>query len=115
MVLRGVLGGARDEAALALSDQEAVALVQREFAEILGIHSQPAFARVFRWPHSMPQYEVGHLDRVAHIEVLRGALLGLYLIGNAYRGVGVPDCIREGRDAVEKILAHGFSRIEASN
>ncbi len=108
VVLRGVLGGARDEAALALSGQEAVALVQREFAEILGIHSQPAFTRVFRWPHSMPQYEVGHLDRVAHIEVLRGAVLGLYLIGNAYRGVGVPDCIREGRDAVEKILATDF-------
>jgi len=108
VVLRGVLGGARDEAALALSDQEAVALVQREFAEILGIHSRPAFARVFRWSYSMPQYDVGHLERVARIEVLRGILPGLYLIGNAYRGVGVPDCIREGRDAAGKILATDF-------
>ncbi|HTC95607.1 MAG TPA: protoporphyrinogen oxidase [Terriglobales bacterium] len=109
VLLRGVLGGAHDEAALALSDAEAVAIVQREVAEILGInngiHSQPVFTRVFRWPRSMPQYEVGHLERVACIEHLRKNVPGVYLIGNAYRGVGVPDCIREGRDAAEKILA----------
>ncbi|HZR28137.1 MAG TPA: protoporphyrinogen oxidase [Terriglobales bacterium] len=105
VLLRGFMGGARDAAALALSDADAIALVQREFAEILGIHSQPVFTRVFHWPRSMPQYEVGHLERVARIEHLRKSTPGLYLIGNAYRGVGVPDCIREGRDAAEKVLA----------
>ena len=105
VLLRGFLGGARDQAALALSDAGAIALVQREFAEILGIHSQPVFTRVFRWPRSMPQYETGHLERVARIDHLCKNVSGLYLIGNAYRGVGVPDCIREGRDAAEKILA----------
>jgi oxygen-dependent protoporphyrinogen oxidase len=104
VLLRGFLGGARDEALLALSEAAAIALVQSEFAEILGVRSQPAFSRVFRWPRSMPQYEVGHLDRVARIEKLRTSVPGLYLIGNAYRGVGVPDCIREGRYAAEEIL-----------
>jgi protoporphyrinogen/coproporphyrinogen III oxidase len=112
VLLRGFLGGAHDEAALALSDAEAVAIVRREFGEILGInngiHSQPVFTRVFRWPRSMPQYEVGHLERVARIEHLRKSTPGIYLIGNAYRGVGVPDCIREGRDAAEKILPTDF-------
>lgn len=107
VLLRAFLGGTRDEAALALPHPEVVALVQREFAEILGIRSRPAFARVFRWPRSMPQYEVGHLERVARIEELGKSVPRLYLIGNAYRGVGVPDCIREGRDAAEQILGHG--------
>ena len=103
VLLRGFIGGARDEAAIALPDSEAIALVRQELAEILGIRSQPVLARVFRWPRSMPQYAVGHLDRIARIEQLRRNVPGLYLIGNAYRGVGVPDCIREGRDAAEEI------------
>lgn len=103
VLLRGFIGGTRDEAALALSDSEAIALVRQELADILGIRSQPVFARVFRWPRSMPQYAVGHLNRIARIEQLRKSVPGLYLIGNAYRGVGVPDCIREGRDAAEEI------------
>ena len=105
VVVRGFLGGVRNEAALALSNPDAIALVRREFSEILGINAEPAFVRVFRWPHSMPQYEVGHLERVARIEALRAEIPGLYLLGNAYRGVGVPDCIREGRTAAEKIKA----------
>lgn len=108
VMLRGFLGGARDEAAVTLSDDDAVALMSREFSEILGMKSQPAFTRVFRWPRSMPQYDVGHLERVARIDELCTHVAGLYVIGNAYRGVGVPDCIREGRDAVEKILATDF-------
>lgn len=107
VLLRAFLGGARDEAVLSLSDSDAIALVRRELADILGIGSQPVFARVFRWPHSMPQYQVGHLDLVGRIEQLRKEVDGLYLIGNAYRGVGVPDCIREGRDAAEEILRQG--------
>jgi oxygen-dependent protoporphyrinogen oxidase len=51
----------------------------------------------------MAQYEVGHLDRLAEIERLRAELPGLALIGNAYRGIGVPDCIRSGRDAAAEI------------
>jgi oxygen-dependent protoporphyrinogen oxidase len=105
VMLRGFLGGTRNEAAMALSDEEAVALVRREFEEILGITGTPVLARVFRWPRSMPQYEVGHLERVARIEKLCARIPGLYLIGNAYRGVGVPDCIREGREVTEKIVA----------
>jgi oxygen-dependent protoporphyrinogen oxidase len=105
VMLRGVLGGTRNEAAMALSDDDAVALVRREFDEILQVKSEPVFTRVFRWPRSMPQYEIGHLERVGRIENLCAQAPGLYVIGNAYRGVGVPDCIREGRNAAEKVKA----------
>ncbi|MGH9668702.1 MAG: protoporphyrinogen oxidase [Terriglobales bacterium] len=86
-----------------LSDGELVQLVKNDLREILGLAAEPRFARVYRWPAAMAQYEVGHLDRLAEIERLRAELPGLALIGNAYRGIGVPDCIRSGRDAAEEI------------
>ena len=86
-----------------LSDEEAVQVVRLELRYILGLYCEPRFARLYRWPSSMAQYEVGHLDRLGEIERLRGELPGLALIGNAYRGIGVPDCIRSGRDAAAEI------------
>jgi oxygen-dependent protoporphyrinogen oxidase len=84
-------------------DDEVVQLVRLELRAAVGIYSEPRFARLYRWPAAMAQYEVGHLDRLAQIERLRLELPGLALIGNAYRGIGVPDCIRSGRDAAGEI------------
>ncbi len=84
-------------------DDEVVQLVRLELRAAVGIYSEPRFARLYRWPAAMAQYEVGHLDRLAEIERLRLELPGLALIGNAYRGIGVPDCIRSGRDAAGEI------------
>ena len=86
-----------------LSDEEVVQAVRLELRAILGLYAEPRFARLYRWPAAMAQYEVGHLERLAEIERLRQELPGLALIGNAYRGIGVPDCIRSGRDAAEEI------------
>ncbi|MBV9608495.1 MAG: protoporphyrinogen oxidase [Acidobacteria bacterium] len=99
-LLRVFLGGARDEAALELSDEEILRTVRDELYSILKLRAQPVFARVYRWKRSMAQYEVGHLERVAEIKRLESELPGLSLIGNAYSGIGVPDCIRMGMEAV---------------
>jgi oxygen-dependent protoporphyrinogen oxidase len=86
-----------------LSDEEAVQVVRLELRYLLGLYAEPRFVRLYRWPAAMAQYEVGHLDRLAEIELLRQSLPGLALIGNAYRGIGVPDCIRSGRDAAAEV------------
>ena len=85
------------------SDEAAIETARLELRYFTGLFAEPLFARLYRWPRAMAQYEVGHLDRLAEIERLRAALPGLTLIGNAYRGIGVPDCIRSGRDAAEEI------------
>ncbi len=69
-----------------------------------GLRAEPLFARVYRWKSAMAQYGVGHLDRLDRIERLRQQLPGLALAGNAYRGIGVPDCVRSGRDAAKAIV-----------
>ncbi len=86
------------------SDEEVVQLTRLELRSLAGLYAEPRFARLYRWPAAMAQYEVGHLDRLAEIERRRTQLPGLALIGNAYRGIGVPDCIRSGRDAAAEIL-----------
>lgn len=87
------------------SDSQLIAAVESELAAILKIEVPTEFARIYRWPRAMPQYEVGHLDTVTRIEAATRALPGLQLIGNAYRGIGIPDCVREGKRAAERALA----------
>ncbi len=103
-LLRVFLGGTRDKEVLHLPDQQIVATVRRELKEITGLDAEPRFHRVYRWNRAMAQYAVGHLERVAEIERLRRQFPGLSLAGNAYRGIGVPDCIRTGMDAASEIL-----------
>jgi oxygen-dependent protoporphyrinogen oxidase len=105
-LLRCFLGGSGDEAVLALSDAKVLETVKKEIAEILGLRAEPRFTRVQRWRCSMAQYGVGHLDRVERLNGLQEQLPGLALAGNAYRGIGVPDCVREGRDATARVLRH---------
>ena len=103
-LLRVFLGGSRDEAALDLSDEQILRTVRDDLYSILKLTTEPAFMRVYRWRRSMAQYEVGHLARVAEINRLRSDLPGLSLIGNAYSGIGVPDCIRMGMDAAAEAV-----------
>ena len=112
-VFRAFLGGARGAAMLAESDATLVRTVRREMSEILGskIFSaalEPEYAQVSRWHRAMAQYAVGHRDRMQRINARVAALPGLRLVGNAYDGIGVPDCIRLGRQAARELV-----RIEA--
>ena len=102
-ILRCFLGGSRDEAVLGLNDEEIFATVKSELKKIVQLDVLPIFARVYRWRDSMAQYEPGHLARVARIEERLAEIPGLALAGNAYRGIGVPDCIREGMEAAKAV------------
>ena len=106
VLLRGFVGGPHNQEILKRSDEELVQIVIGEFRNILGLNpfANPLFTRVFRWHLGMPQYTLGHLDRVAMIEDRSAQIPGLALAGGCYRGVGVPNCIESGERAVSKIL-----------
>ena len=113
VLIRAYLGGAGREAALERSDQELVELARADLRHVMGVTEEPVMARVFRWPRAMPQYLVGHLDRLAAIEERLARLPGVFVAGAAYRGVGIPDCIRDGLGSAERVRAYfdkGLSR-----
>ena len=96
VLLRAFIGGAHDPDAVALSDDELIAIVRRDLTSVLGMTAVPSLARVYRWPHAGAQHLVGHLDRVAAIE-RRLAPRGIFVTGSAFRATGIPDCIADGR------------------
>jgi len=104
LLFRCFIGGETAVDDMQRSDEELVASVRDQLRHILGLAAVPLFSRVFRWRQAMAQYEVGHLDKVARIDQLVARLPGLALAGNAYRGIGVPDCVREGKEAAERLL-----------
>ena len=90
---------------LAGEDDPDIDAVHRELCELTGLRAKPIFHRVWKWPRSMAQYTVGHADRMAEIQSLTAQIPGLHLVGNGYSGIGIPDCIRGGKQAAESILA----------
>jgi oxygen-dependent protoporphyrinogen oxidase len=103
-ILRCFLGGARDEAVLNLTDDEIIDIVRKELKEVVKLDARPMFDRVYCWRGAMAQYESGHIARVARIEKTVKEIPGLELAGNAYHGIGVPDCIREGTTAANAVV-----------
>lgn len=111
-VFRAFLGGIRNNELLDEPDERLITIVRRELGEILGsktigVHIEPEFTQVSRWRRAMAQYSVGHQERAARISARLAALPGLRLAGNAYDGIGIPDCIRLGRQAAREIVALG--------
>jgi oxygen-dependent protoporphyrinogen oxidase len=106
VLLRSFLGRAGREAAAQLDDDEMAKVVRAELREIMGIVAEPEFVEIFRWPRGMPQYRVGHVDLVAHIEAAVARVPGIELAGGAYHGIGIGDCLREGAAAAERALEH---------
>jgi oxygen-dependent protoporphyrinogen oxidase len=104
VLLRAFVGGALQPDMFALEESEMLRRVKQDLRGLLGITAEPLFAKVSQWEKSMPQYEVGHLDRIAAIESELAGLPNLQLAGNAYRGAGIPDCIRSGETAAEKLI-----------
>ncbi len=106
VLLRGFVGGPVNQAIMEKSDDELIEIVRAQIAEMLGMRPdvQPIFARVYRWTGGMPQYTLGHLDRVDAIEAAVAATPGLGVAGGGYRGVGIPNCIESGERAASKIL-----------
>lgn len=103
-LLRCFFAGRNAEDVWPLSDDQIIGIVRNELQQILGLCAAPLFARVYKWKSAMAQYDVGHLERLDRIERLRAQLPRLALAGNAYRGIGVPDCIRSGTSAAKQLL-----------
>lgn len=101
VLLRCFLGGD----SMPLRDDEIVDAARADLHSIMGLEAEPVFHKVARWPNSMAQYTVGHEKRVARIEELVRAIPGLHLAGNAYHGIGIPDCVRMGQEAAARISA----------
>lgn len=104
ILLRCFFGGAGDDQALNESDESLTGMAREELRSILGLTAEPLFASISRCPKSMAQYTVGHAARWKEIQTRLAAIPGLYLAGNGYTGIGIPDCIRMGRAAAAAVL-----------
>ncbi len=103
-LIRVFVGGATQPELFDLDDEAIGAIVCRELGELIGASGDPLFLEVARHPRGMPQYTLGHQDRVATIRRLQSFHPGLGLAGNAFDGVGVPDCIRSGQEAADAVF-----------
>jgi oxygen-dependent protoporphyrinogen oxidase len=104
-LLRCFFSSSRMPDLLTHSDEALQQFARQELKDILGVTAAPRFARTFRWDRAMAQYETGHLDRVADMEKIIAAMPGFHIIGNSFHGIGVPDCIKSARLAVEQITS----------
>ena len=104
-LLRTFVGGARDPRALEQSDAELVALSVRALQPLIGLRGEPLFTRVFRFERGNAQHEVGHLQRLAAIDAALVRHPGLFVTGSGFRGVGIPDCVADGRATAKQIDA----------
>jgi oxygen-dependent protoporphyrinogen oxidase len=105
VMLRCYVGRSGDEGWTALSDEEIVKHVRSDLQQILGITSEPAFYEVTRLLQSMPQYPVGHLATIqAARNQLTEVMPEVFLAGAAYQGVGLPDCIQQGKEAAQQVI-----------
>lgn len=100
--LRASAGRFGDDAALALDDDALVTAVLADLADTMALHGRPDEVRVTRWPHSFPQYAVGHLDRLAALDAALPPTLAV--TGAAHRGLGIPACIRQATTATDQVL-----------
>lgn len=105
VLLRAFVGGALQPDMFALDEVQMLQRVQADLLELLGIEKAPLFSEVSRWPRSMPQYQIGHLDRVQRIDNYLAQLPTLKVAGNAYRGTGIPECIRSGEKVAEELAS----------
>jgi oxygen-dependent protoporphyrinogen oxidase len=104
-LLRASVGRVGEPQALQFDDADLIELVRRELRPLLGIDARPVDARVDRWGGGLPQYAVGHLDRVNRIRGAVAEVPGLAVCGAAFDGVGVPACIGSARAAVHRVVA----------
>ena len=103
VLLRAFLGGGRDPHRLDRSAEDLIHTAREALTDILDITGEPVFApRLYRWTRQSPQFEVGHLDRVAAIEERLASVPGLFVAGSGFRAIGIPDCIQDGRDTAAR-------------
>jgi oxygen-dependent protoporphyrinogen oxidase len=106
VLLRAFVGGARDPQALEQSDGALQDRALAALAPLLGISGAPVLARVYRWIRSTAQHEVGHAARLGAIERRLTARPGLFVTGSGFRGVGIPDCVADGRATSAQVAGY---------
>jgi len=104
-LLRVFIGRAGQEGQIPWEEEGLLQIARDELAQTLGLHAAPVLSRVYMWERAMPQYNLGHLEKVGRIEKMVAAIPGLSLAGNAYHGIGIPDCIHSGELAAEQVVA----------
>jgi oxygen-dependent protoporphyrinogen oxidase len=104
-LLRAFLGGGRDPHRFERSDEELIEIARQALADTLDIEGDPVITRLYRFHRQSPQYEVGHLQRVAAIEQRLASVPGLFLAGSGFRAIGIPDCIADGREMAARAAA----------
>lgn len=114
VLLRVMIGGARDAALLDRDDASIISGTHAELAPLLGIHGEPQLQRLYRHPQAIPQYNVGHTRRLRQIDQRLAALPGLLLSGNALRGVGINECIKNAESTAQQVLAYLDSSAKAA-
>ena len=104
VIVRCFIGGALQADLVDRSDGQLLSIAMAELRQWLGLEGDAEWFKVYRWRNCMPQYTLGHLDRVSQIEQCVSQQIGLELAGNSYRGVGVPACIESGTQAARRLL-----------
>jgi len=106
VLLRAFVGGANNEELVSLDDEEMLRVVREELKDIMGVEGDPILTRIYRWEKSMPQYLVGHLEKVAQIEERTNLQPGLFLTGCAYKGIGISDSVHDAEIIAEKAVEY---------
>lgn len=106
VLLRTMIGGYTDPSAIAIPDDKLIPLVHGELAAILGLQTSPAFVRIFRYEKGIPQFTLGHSERMRQIEARLADLPGIYLASNAYAGIGLNDCVTRAQEVASKLVTH---------
>ena len=113
-LIRVFVGRAGQEEQITWDDEALLAIAREELELTLGITAEPLLTRIFQWEKAMPQYNLGHPERLERIDAALAAFPGLGLAGNGYQGIGIPDCIHSGELAVEKMLKHEGHKVPQS-
>lgn len=106
LLIRCYVGRQGDLRGVTMSDEQLVRAVRHDLHQTLGLAAEPVFAEITRWPEAMPQYGVGHTEKIASFRAaLRARMPGVAVTGAGFAGVGLPDCIAQGKQAAEEIIA----------
>jgi len=106
-VIRCYMGGFGRDSVVGKPDGELLDIVLGDLRSIMGVTAPPERVKLFRWPDSNPQYEVGHIARLERMDARLQGHPGLLLAGSSFRGIGIPECVRSGSEAAHRVLEAG--------
>ena len=106
VLIRCFIGGSHNEKLVFLNDKDMIEMVKGELRDIMGITSEPLLTRIYRWEKAMPQYTIGHEERLSALNQKLSEYPGMFLTGSSYRGSGISECIKDGQLTAESVLKY---------